>query len=238
MTSAVETVNLTKRFGQVLAVDSLSLNIPDKGIFAIVGENGAGKTTFMGMLSGLVKPTFGDIKILGRSVSKTSVVRDDVGIALQNSEFEPHWRVIDVLEYYARLKGIEHSKVNSHCMDLLKRVNLESKARIKVKNLSHGMIQSLSIAQALIDDPKLIILDEPSSGLDPKYYHDLKRLLKELGKSHAILLSSHNLDFVRDIADTVAIMHKGRIVVQEKVKKLTSRSSLEKVFLEIIEAKV
>ncbi|MBD3309843.1 ATP-binding cassette domain-containing protein [Candidatus Woesearchaeota archaeon] len=234
MKYAIETKNLAKKFGFRIVVDSVNLKVPEGSVTALVGENGAGKTTTLSMISGLVRPTLGQMIILGKDISETDVIREDVGVALQKSSFDPHRKALDTLMFYASLKGIKKEDARVECTELLKKVDMEEHAETRIKEMSHGMLKMMEFANALIGDPRVLILDEPASGLDPEYYHKLKELIKGFGKNKTVLLASHNLDFVSEVCDHVAVMHKGKIMIQEKEKKLAHGKALEKVFVDLM----
>jgi len=233
MKYSIETINLMKRYKQKLAVDSLHLRVPQDSVFCLVGENGAGKTTTLSMISGVVRPTLGNVKILDRDIQKTNVIKESVGIELQNSNFEMNNTVMENLLYLAALKGVPKEKRKDTCKEIIKKINLEEYENNKIRELSHGTVKMLGIGQTLLGNPKIILLDEPSAGLDPKVFHDLKRLIKGM-KNKTVLLTSHNLDFVSEVCDYVGIVHNGHLMIQDKIKKLIHGGTLEKVFLDII----
>ena len=224
----LELSGLTKNFGKVKAVDNLNLKINKKGIYGLVGQNGAGKTTTFSMICSLIRPSSGRIRIFGSDFCR---VKDKVGAMLQDSYFYPDDKLIDNLILYAKLKGVKEPAKEAY--HVLTQVGLGQSANSKVKSLSHGMGKLLAIAQALIGNPELIILDEPTAGLDPKVIYDIKNLIKSM-KSKTVIMSSHDLDTVSKVCDYIAIMDRGKIVLEGSLNKLTKRKSLEKIFLESI----
>ena len=225
----VETKNLTKGFGSLVAVDNLNLKLKEKMIYGLVGPNGAGKTTTFAMLAGLINPTYGEIKIFGLDLKKDFYkIKSKIGILIQEAGFYKERTALDNLVYYAKLKNIKNPR--KEAIDVLKKVGLEGVIGVKVKNYSHGMERLLSIAQALLGNPDFIILDEPTSGLDPQNIYRVKKLIKSF-KNKTLLISSHNLEEIEKLCTHVGIMNKGKIILEKKISK---KGSLEKLFIKLI----
>lgn len=203
---------LTKQYKNQIAVDRVSLKLCT-GIYGLLGANGAGKTTFMRMLCGVLKPTSGTITFDNFDVT-TEEYRSELGYLPQEFGYYPEFTGMDFLLYMAALKGLDKSYAKRKASKLLKTVSLQDKASKKIKSYSGGMKQRLGIAQALLNDPKIIILDEPTTGLDPKERVKFRDLIAELGKESIVILSTHIISDIEHIADTVLMMKKGQIIYQ------------------------
>ncbi|RMF57622.1 MAG: ABC transporter ATP-binding protein [Calditrichaeota bacterium] len=223
---AVETFQLTKVFsrGKIKALDDLTLSVETGTIFGLLGPNGAGKTTLIKILLGVVFPTSGSVSVLERPVNDLEV-KARIGYLPENHRYPDFLRGGEVLEYYARLAGIEKRQIAQNKVRLLKLVNLEKWAGTKIKKYSKGMMQRLGLAQAMMNDPEMLFLDEPTDGVDPigrKEIRDVLHHLKEEGKT--IFLNSHLLSEVEMLCDQVAILDKGKLVQTGTVQELTSPS--------------
>lgn len=203
---------LTKQYKNQIAVDRVSLGLC-KGVYGLLGANGAGKTTFMRMLCGVLKPTSGTITFDNFDVT-TEEYRSELGYLPQDFGYYPEFTGMDFLLYMAALKGLDKSYAKRKASKLLKTVSLQDKAGKKIKSYSGGMKQRLGIAQALLNDPKIIILDEPTAGLDPKERVRFRDLIAELGKESIVILSTHIISDIEHIADIVLMMKKGQIIYQ------------------------
>lgn len=217
--------NLSKHYKESTALDLLDLTIPN-GIFGLLGPNGAGKTTLMRILATLLKPTGGDIRINGVSLSENpEKIRHMMGYLPQHFHVYPQLTPQEVLDYVAVMKGIRkksHRKKAIH--DLLERVNLQEKANEKVKTLSHGMKQRLGIAQAFIGDPAIVVLDEPTVGLDPEERLRFRNLLSSEGKDKAIILSTHVVTDIQSSCYEIAVLDRGRLVLDGTVEDLLKKA--------------
>jgi ABC-2 type transport system ATP-binding protein len=216
---AVVTRGLTKRFGDELAVDDLDLEVPVGRIVGFLGPNGAGKSTTMRMLVGLTAPSAGTATIFGRSFHDLDDPARTVGTIVDGVGYHPGRRGIDELRVSARAVGIPRSR----CDEVLELVGLQDAGRKRVGQYSLGMRQRLGIAQALLGDPKVLLLDEPANGLDPEGIQWTRRLLRHLADDgRAILVSSHLIGEVSRLADDVVVIRKGRKVTQASVAELTA----------------
>lgn len=228
----VETKGLTKRYGKLLAVDNLDMNIPKKSVYGLLGPNGAGKTTTLGMCTTLIKPTKGDVIICGYSISKSpDKVRRCIGLLPQDSEFYAHRTALDHLILYGKLSGL--SKPKDKAQEMLHKVSLAERMDSKTRELSHGMRQLLGIAQAFLAEPEVVFLDEPISGLDPRVAYQIKGLIKKYSKKTTIIMSSHYLEAVEQLCSHIGILKDGRLVKEGEINKIKKGKSLEKVFLEL-----
>jgi ABC-2 type transport system ATP-binding protein len=211
---AVETSHLTKTYpkGKITALNELDLKIEQGQIFSVLGANGAGKTTFIKLLLGIIFPTKGSAKILNKSISDYHT-HQKIGYLAENHRFPDFLSAFDVLYYYGKMGGIKDNTLKTRIPMLLEKVKLGKWENIKIKKFSKGMLQRLGIAQALINDPEILFLDEPTDGIDPIGRREVRDLLKNLkNEGKTIILNSHLLSEVELISDKAAILKKGRLV--------------------------
>lgn len=218
---------LSKQYKNKIAVESISLKL-SKGVCGLLGENGAGKTTLMRMLCGILKPTEGTVSFDGMDVGEEKY-RSALGYLPQDFGYYPEFTGRDFLMYMAALKGIPAPQAKRRTAELLQLVSLEDVAKKKIKTYSGGMKQRLGIAQALLNHPKLLVLDEPTAGLDPKERVRFRNLIKDLGKESIVLLSTHIVSDIEQIADMVLIMKDGQLIYQNQWNG--SEGGLEQFYL-------
>ncbi len=205
---------VSKQYKNRIAVDRISLKL-GRGVHGLLGENGAGKTTLMRMICGILRPDSGTITFDNTDVSEEAY-RQILGYLPQDFGYYPEFSATDFLLYLAALKGIPKKTAGRKAAELLELVSLSEMARKKIKTFSGGMKQRLGIAQALLNDPKLLILDEPTAGLDPKERVRFRDLIGQLGKESIVLLSTHIVSDIEHIADQVLMMKDGQLIYQGK----------------------
>lgn len=219
---------VTKQYNNKIATDRISVKM-QPGVIGLLGANGAGKTTLMRMICGVLKPTGGTITFDGIDVSE-EMYRDALGYLPQDFGYYPSFTGRDFLMYMASLKGLSKSEAKRKTERLLQKVNLEYAANKKIKTYSGGMKQRLGIAQALLNDPKILVLDEPTAGLDPKERVRFRNMIAELGKDSIVLLSTHIVSDVEHIADRILMMKDGQIIWDGAKNEVPE--DLEKFYLE------
>lgn len=205
---------VSKQYKNRIAVDRVSVTL-HQGVYGLLGANGAGKTTLMRVLCGILTPTSGTITFDGTDVSSEEY-RAILGYLPQDFGYYPEFTAMDFLLYLAALKGIPKSQAKHRARELLELVSLQDVSRKKIKTFSGGMKQRLGIAQALLNDPKLLILDEPTAGLDPKERVRFRNLIEQLGKNSIVLLSTHIVSDIEHIADEILMMKDGQLIYQGK----------------------
>lgn len=231
----VKVENLTKRYGKVEAISNLNFEIKKGEIVGFLGPNGAGKSTTMRILTGFLPPSEGSVEIFGHDVLEDSLeARKKIGYLPENAPLYLDMTVTGLLKYCAELKGVEKEKREEQIEKIINETGLQEVKNRIIKTLSKGFRQRVSLAQALVGDPEFLILDEPTITLDPKQVTEIRKLIKELGKSRTIILSTHILSEVSAICDRVIIISKGKIVASDTPENLTSGAgSIEKVIVKI-----
>ena len=242
MSAIIEVKNLTKKYGDFTAVNDISFSVEDGETFGILGPNGAGKTTTLEMMEGLKKPTSGTIVLDGKDVIQdTDAVKSIIGVQLQASTFFEGLNLLELIDVFAAMYGRE-----ADAAKLLEEVELTDKAKNQVKELSGGQKQRLSIAIGLVNDPKILFLDEPTTGLDPQARRHLWNLVKSIkAKGKTVIITTHYMDEAEVLCDRIAIMDGGKLVQLDTpdnlIKKLLAtgfskpvlqqEANLEDVFL-------
>ncbi|HEY5183825.1 MAG TPA: ATP-binding cassette domain-containing protein [Actinomycetes bacterium] len=219
--SSISTSGLTRSFGPVLAVDHLSLDFPASGVMGLVGPNGSGKSTLIRLLLGLVRPTEGTATVLGNPISAPAAYADKVGALIESPAFVPGLSAHRNLLSLARLRGLSASRVD----EVLTMVGLAGRQTEPVKNFSLGMKQRLGIAAALLSDPQLLILDEPTNGLDPAGIVEIRGLLRSLGQDgRTVVVSSHLLTEIEAACDYIVVIRFGTLLFTGPIGDLVART--------------
>lgn len=215
---------ITKHYGNKIAVDCVSTSLKP-GVYGLLGANGAGKTTLMRMLCAILDPTSGEILLDGKEISAMGMdYRNILGYLPQDFGYYPNYTAMEFLMYIAALKGIPRIIAKNRSTELLEMVGLNEVKNKKVKTFSGGMKQRVGIAQAMLNNPKIIILDEPTAGLDPKERVRFRNLLSEYAEDKIVILSTHIVSDVEAIADNVLLMKKGKFLLQGTVSELTQKA--------------
>ena len=222
----IDVKNVTKKYGSFVAVDDISFTINDGEVVGFLGPNGAGKTTTMNMLTGYIEQTNGDILVNGYdTIKKSKNAKQQIGYMPEGVPLYNDLTVKEFVTYMAELHKVERKKKKEKVQSILKEVGLDSMQNKLIKNLSRGQKQRVSLAGTIVSDPKIIILDEPTVGLDPKQITEIRSLIKNLGKKHTVILSSHILSEVSQICDRVIIINKGKIVAIDTPENLEKKVS-------------
>jgi ABC-2 type transport system ATP-binding protein len=235
MAAAIEIDQLVKRYGDFTAVDGLSFSVPEGEFFGLLGPNGAGKTTTINAIVGLSTITTGAIRLFGLDVARDwRPARRLVGLSPQEYNFDRYLNIRDILIYQAGYYGLTGPDVRRRADDLLERFGLTSKAKQVYTRLSGGMKRRLTIARALIHQPRLLILDEPTAGVDVELRLELWAFLKELNREGTtIILTTHYLEEAQELCARIGIIETGKLVALETTRKLIGERSLQDVFLEL-----
>ena len=232
----IEVSHLSKNYGSRPAVEDLSFTVGDGQIFGLLGPNGAGKSTIMNILTGYIAPTSGEVKVAGFSLpEQAQQAKACVGYLPEQPPLYPEMTVQEYLDFAAELKGVRRADRKEKVRRAARRTGLEEVLPRLIRSLSKGYRQRVGIAQALLGSPKLIILDEPTVGLDPAQVIEIRKLIRELGKAHTVILSSHILSEVQAVCSQVLILSKGHLVAvgapEELGEKLSSGSCLKATVL-------
>lgn len=222
----IEVKNVTKNYGKVTAVDNISFTIQDGEIVGLLGPNGAGKSTTMNMITGYIEATDGEIIIDGYDISrKSKKAKKEIGYMPEGVPLYTDLTVKEFVTYMAEIKQV-NSKVRKEKVEkVIEKTGLKDVEKKLIRNLSRGYKQRVSMAGTLVGDPKILILDEPTVGLDPKQITEIRNLIKELGKTHTVILSSHILSEVSQICNKVIIINKGKIVAIDTPENLERKVS-------------
>ena len=231
----IEVSHLTKKYGHRLAVEDVSFAVADGGICGLLGPNGAGKSTIMNILTGYLSATSGQVTVAGHPLpEEADAAKKCVGYLPEQPPLYPEMTVQEYLDFAAELKGVKKAERKEQVRSAARRTVLEKVLPRLIRSLSKGYRQRVGIAQALLGSPKLIILDEPTVGLDPAQVIEIRKLIRELGQAHTVILSSHILSEVQAVCQQVLILSKGRLAASGSLQELTANGrSLEEVFLEL-----
>ena len=220
----IEVKNITKKYGSFTAVDNISFEIEEGEIIGLLGPNGAGKSTTMNMITGYIEPTEGEISIEGFNISrKPKKAKSQIGYMPEGVPLYSDLTVKEFVTYMAELKKVDRKTRKEKVEKIIEQTGLKDVEKKLTRNLSRGYKQRVSMAGALVGEPKILILDEPTVGLDPKQITEIRALIKELGKTHTIILSSHILSEVSQICNKVIIINKGKIVAIDTPENLEKK---------------
>jgi ABC-2 type transport system ATP-binding protein len=227
----IETINLTKKYGELVALNNLNLAIEQGACYGFIGPNGAGKTTTIKILATLLKPTWGEARINGKVIGyQNPQIRPLIGYVPDFMGAYEDMVVSEYLEFFAACYNIHGTQRDQVVRDVLDLTDLSYKANAEVNGLSRGMGQRLSIARVLLHDPKVLLLDEPASGLDPRARIEIRELLKELRRmGKTIMISSHILHELSELCDTVGVIEQGELIFSGSVGEIMTRASVGQV---------
>ncbi|MGY6226041.1 ABC transporter ATP-binding protein [Faecalibacterium duncaniae] len=231
----IEVSHLTKQYGNHLAVDDVSFTVADGQICGLLGPNGAGKSTIMNILTGYLSATSGQVTVAGHPLpEEADAAKACVGYLPEQPPLYPEMTVQEYLTLAAELKGVKKAERKEQVCRAARRTGLETVLPRLIRSLSKGYKQRVGIAQALLGSPRLIILDEPTVGLDPAQVIEIRKLIRELGRAHTVILSSHILSEVQAVCQQILILSKGHLAAAGSLEELTADGkSLEEVFLEL-----
>lgn len=231
----IEVSHLTKQYGNHLAVDDVSFTVADGQICGLLGPNGAGKSTIMNILTGYLSATSGQVTVAGHPLpEEADAAKACVGYLPEQPPLYPEMTVQEYLTFAAELKGVKKAERKEQVCRAARRTGLEAVLPRLIRSLSKGYKQRVGIAQALLGSPRLIILDEPTVGLDPAQVIEIRKLIRELGRAHTVILSSHTLSEVQAVCQQILILSKGHLAAAGSLEELTADGkSLEEVFLEL-----
>lgn len=231
----IEVSHLTKQYGNHLAVDDVSFTVADGQICGLLGPNGAGKSTIMNILTGYLSATSGQLTVAGHPLpEEADAAKACVGYLPEQPPLYPEMTVQEYLTFAAELKGVKKAERKEQVCRAARRTGLEAVLPRLIRSLSKGYKQRVGIAQALLGSPRLIILDEPMVGLDPAQVIEIRKLIRELGRAHTVILSSHILSEVQAVCQQILILSKGHLAAAGSLEELTADGkSLEAVFLEL-----
>jgi ABC-type multidrug transport system ATPase subunit len=222
--AAIDLKGLSKHFGSVKAVDDVTFEVPEGSVFGLIGPNGAGKTTTFSMLAGYLAPTSGEVYVLDHWPDAVDFLKGKLGILPQDALLPANEKVGDFLMFLARLQGIDAGRARKAVGSVLEEVEGTAWWNIKCGALSHGMAKRIGLAQALLGDPEVVLLDEPTAGLDPRVAYGVRQIVKSRKGRCTLVISSHNLQELEEICDHAAIMDHGHLVVAGTMNELTASS--------------
>lgn len=217
----IEVTGLVKKYGDQLAVDQLSFTLESGRIYGLLGANGAGKSTTMNIITGYLGATAGDVVINGKNIlDEPEAAKRQIGYLPETPPLYPEMRVTEYLQFAMGLKGLHKERIVPHLQELLEKVQLEDVKDRLIRNLSKGYKQRVGLAEALIGWPPIIILDEPTVGLDPQQIIGIRQLIAQLGEKHTVILSSHILAEVQEICDHILVIQQGKLIASESTEDL------------------
>jgi len=222
--AALRLDGVRKSYGSLRALDGLSLEVPRGSIFGLVGPNGAGKTTAFAVMCGLLKPDSGAVSLFGGGPFSARYHRGRITALPQDASLGRDLTVAELLTYLGRLQGIPRGQIRGEVARILKLVDLTDRAQSRARTLSHGMLRRVGIGQAFLGNPELVLLDEPTNGLDPRQAHEIRQFIAAQRGTRAIIVSSHNLHEIETICDRLALIDHGRLVMGGTVSEITGQN--------------
>jgi ABC-2 type transport system ATP-binding protein len=219
---AIRLTKVTKRFGVKTAVDGVSLKVKAGSVYGLIGPNGAGKTTTFSMLAGYLEPTEGALEVLGYPPTHVDELRSRIGVLPQDAVLPPTDKVGQFLLHMGRLQDIPKDRVEESARAVLEEVDGKDWWDVKCSSLSHGMAKRVQLAQALLGDPEVVLLDEPTAGLDPRVAYEVRQIIKQRKGRCTLVVSSHNLQELEEVCDAAAILDRGRVVASGSMAQLTA----------------
>ena len=234
----IEVKNVTKKYGNFTAVDNITFTVKDGEVVGLLGQNGAGKSTTMNMITGFIEPTEGNIVINGFDIMKKPLkAKKQIGYMPENVPLYTELTVKEFVTYMAELKLVERKIRKQEVENVIKETGLQEVENKLIRNLSRGYKQRVSMAGALVGNPEVLILDEPTVGLDPKQIIEIRNLIKNLGKKHTVILSSHILSEISQICEKVVILNKGKIVAIDTPENLEEKTKEQNILYVTVEDK-
>jgi len=228
--TAIAIQQVTKKFPRTKACDEITFDVPRGGIYGLLGPNGAGKTTLFSIIAGFLRATSGEVEVLGCNTRRISDLRGRLTILPQDAKFAANMPVIEQIVFFSQLNGRTRAEAEKEAADALAKVGLSESGAASASTLSHGMYKRVGIAQAFLGKPEVILLDEPTAGLDPASAQAIRDLIQELHSSGVTLVvSSHNLAEIQKMCEAVAILDKGKLVTWSKVKDLTQADKMQRM---------
>ena len=221
MKHAIHIKGISKNFGRLRALDSVKFDVPMRSIFGLLGPNGAGKTTLLSITVNFLKADSGSTEVLGIDTRHISKLQGRLSILPQDARFQGNVPILEQLVFFRQLSGSTRQQAKNEVLQTLELVGLKSVAKKRVGSLSHGMIKRLGVAQAFLGQPEVILLDEPTAGLDPASARQIRDLIKQLQKHATIMVSSHNMAEIQELCDHVAILDHGKLVLAGPVDAIT-----------------
>jgi ABC-2 type transport system ATP-binding protein len=236
--AAVQVKDLAKVIEEKIIVDRVSFSVEEGEVFGLLGSNGSGKTTTFNMISGLMRPSSGSVEILGKNISKSKDFRRDIGFVTQNDSFYETLTVRENLEFFASQYGVGRSEADERVKKLLGQTKLTTKSEVLASKLSGGMKKRLNMGCSLVHEPRVILFDEPTVGLDPVVRREIWKMIQELHElKKTIIITSHYMEEVEHLCERVAIMFSGRIVASgtpQQLKKKYKLKQMEDVFAHLV----
>lgn len=220
----VTLVGLSKHFGTKVAVDGVTLQIERGSVYGLIGPNGAGKTTTFSMMAGFLEPTAGTVEVLGHRPNDVAALKSRLGVLPQDAVLPRDEKVGELLVYLGRLQGADPTEAERAARSVLAEVEGKDWWSLKCGTLSHGMAKRVQLASALLGDPDVVLLDEPTAGLDPKHAYEVRQLIKARRGQCTLVISSHNLNELEELCDAAAILDRGKVVANGSISELTAES--------------